>query len=102
LDGKSRMDMLDWAAENFSPSPDPAIPDGQTSSPTDPTLPPRSTKRRLNPLFVEALMRWPTGLSGFDTAAMDVTLWQSAMRMQLSTLCNARRATQPQAGLFDE
>ncbi|KZE08629.1 hypothetical protein [Sphingomonas hankookensis] len=28
------------------------------------------TRRRLNPLFVEWLMGWPEGLSGFDTAAM--------------------------------
>lgn len=28
------------------------------------------TRRRLNPLFVEWLMGWPEGLSGFDTAGM--------------------------------
>lgn len=61
-DGKSRLDMLDYQAEQFHPSPlDQVIPAGPPSSPT---------RRRLNPLFVEWLMGWPTGLSGFDTAAM--------------------------------
>lgn len=91
-DGKSRLDMLDWQAEawstprasdgekggpnmrgskgdqplpaqaaHFQPLPPaPATPDGPTSSPQ---------RRRLNPLFVEWLMGWPEGLSGFDTAA---------------------------------
>ncbi|MFM9829389.1 MAG: hypothetical protein ACKVOB_11695 [Sphingomonas sp.] len=40
--------------------PDHPTPAGQKSSPQ---------RRRLNPLFVEWLMGWPEGLSGFDTAA---------------------------------
>lgn len=40
--------------------PDHPTPAGQKSS---------ETRRRLNPLFVEWLMGWPEGLSGFDTAA---------------------------------
>lgn len=72
-DGKSRMDMLDWRAEHWQPSvrgarafamtdlllPDRPTPSGPKSS---------ETRRRLNPLFVEWLMGWPEGLSGFDTA----------------------------------
>lgn len=60
-DGKSRMDMLDYQAEQgfHSLHPGQPIPDGPTSSPD---------RRRLNPLFVEWLMGWPEGLSGFDTA----------------------------------
>lgn len=41
--------------------PDRPTPSGVKSS---------ETRRRLNPLFVEWLMGWPEGLSGFDTAAM--------------------------------
>ena len=41
--------------------PDRSTPSGPKSS---------ETRRRLNPLFVEWLMGWPEGLSGFDTAAM--------------------------------
>lgn len=40
--------------------PDRPTPSGPRSS---------ETRRRLNPLFVEWLMGWPEGLSGFDTAA---------------------------------
>lgn len=39
--------------------PDRPTPSGEKSS---------ETRRRLNPLFVEWLMGWPEGLSGFDTA----------------------------------
>lgn len=46
-------------AEAFHSHPGQPIPAGQTSSPQ---------RRRLNPLFVEWLMGWPEGLSGFDTA----------------------------------
>lgn len=42
--------------------PDRPTPSGEKSS---------ETRRRLNPLFVEWLMGWPEGLSGFDTAAME-------------------------------
>lgn len=41
--------------------PDRPTPSGERSS---------ETRRRLNPLFVEWLMGWPEGLSGFDTAGM--------------------------------
>jgi hypothetical protein len=40
--------------------PDRQTPSGPKSS---------ETRRRLNPLFVEWLMGWPAGLSGFDTQA---------------------------------
>lgn len=39
-DGKSRMDMLDWAAENYSP-PAPQTIAGEKSSPDGPTSRPR-------------------------------------------------------------
>ncbi|KQM92215.1 hypothetical protein ASE70_14975 [Sphingomonas sp. Leaf22] len=53
---------LERVATTFRPSlPDQPTADGHLSSPQ---------RRRLNPLFVEWLMGWPEGLSGFDTAAM--------------------------------
>ncbi len=45
-----------------------------------------SVKRKLNPIFVEALMRWPTGLSGFERPAMAWTRWQQQQLSYLSTL----------------
>nr|WP_315381341.1 hypothetical protein [uncultured Sphingomonas sp.] len=59
--GRMHMDQLpNFVAHAFQPSlPAPRMPDGPISSPE---------RRSLNPLFVEWLMGWPTGLSGFDTA----------------------------------
>jgi hypothetical protein len=78
-DGKSRLDMLDWQAESWEPSqvetspisscPSQAIGGGEASLTDIPNSNQPSPKRKLNPIFVEALMRWPIGLSGFDTAA---------------------------------
>lgn len=61
--GRMHMDQLpNFVVHAFQPSlPDQPTVDGQPSSPL---------RRRLNPLFVEWLMGWPEGLSGFDTAAM--------------------------------
>lgn len=59
--GRMHLDQLpNFVAHVFQPLP-PALPtpDGPPSSPQ---------RRRLNPLFVEWLMGWPEGLSGFDTA----------------------------------
>jgi hypothetical protein len=57
--GRMHMDQLpNFVAHGFHPSPpDPATPDGPRSS---------QERRSLNPLFVEWLMGWPTGLSGFE------------------------------------
>jgi hypothetical protein len=52
-DGKSRHDMLDWAAESFS-RPDLEMPDGEASSRA-----PRGSRRRLNPAFTAWLMGLP-------------------------------------------
>lgn len=48
--------------------------------------------RILNPLFVEWLMRWPTGWTDFECSATGLTLWQQHMRGYLSTLVTARAA----------
>ncbi len=55
-------------------------------------------KRRLNPIFVEALMRWPTGWTDFGSSATASTLWQQHMRGYVSMLVSAmlgQSATMP-------
>ena len=48
-----------------------------------------SQRRKLNPIFVEALMRWPTGLSGFERQEMAWTRWWLLMPSFLSALYSA-------------
>jgi DNA (cytosine-5)-methyltransferase 1 len=43
-------------------------------------------RRTLNPLFVEALMGWPTGWTGFASVATAWSLWLPRMRFELSQL----------------
>lgn len=43
-------------------------------------------RRTLNPLFVEALMGWPTGWTGFDFAETEWSPWLRRMRCELSQL----------------
>lgn len=72
-DGKSREDILSYQAEQFfHPPSSPARPiaGGSMSSTDSPNSNQPSVKRKLNPIFVEALIRWPTGLSGFERAEM--------------------------------
>lgn len=91
-DGKSRADLLDCQAEQFfhpPSSPDrPIIAAGSTSSTDSPNSNQPSVKRKLNPIFVEALMRWPTGLSGFERQEMAWTLWWQQQRSFLSDLAS--------------
>lgn len=42
--------------------------------------------RTLNPLFVEALMGWPIGWTGFGFAATEWSRWSRLMRGELSRL----------------
>jgi DNA (cytosine-5)-methyltransferase 1 len=44
------------------------------------------TPRTLNPAFVEALMGWPTGWTGFGSAATAWSHWLRRMRSELSQL----------------
>jgi hypothetical protein len=75
---------LERVATSFHPShQDPPTPDGPLSSPS---------RLRLNPLFVEWMMGWPTGLSGFARAETELSRWLLQMRGCLSTL-----ASQPPA-----
>jgi len=55
--------MTSMAGHNISPSP-----------------------RTLNPLFVEALMGWPTGWTGFASVATAWSPWLRRMRYELSRL----------------
>jgi DNA (cytosine-5)-methyltransferase 1 len=43
-------------------------------------------RRSLNPLFVEALMGWPTGWTGFDFAATAWSPWLQRMRSEFLRL----------------
>ena len=105
-DGKSRMDILHYRAEQGFTRPDPAItPHGLQPSCHAPIsrrlwasmiashgrvvsrriLKGRS-RRRLNPLFVGWLMGWPIGHALCACSATEFTLWQQHMRGALSQL----------------
>lgn len=106
-DGKSRMDLLHYQAEQaFDPShflppssPDQTTAAGSTCSTAFPNSSPLSVKRKLNPIFVEALMRWPTGLSGFARQETAWTRWWLLMPSYLSALASAC-ATSDQMEMF--
>lgn len=101
-DGKSREDILSYQAEQFfRPPSSPAQPiaGGSTSSTDSPNSNQPSVKRKLNPIFVEALMRWPTGLSGFERQEMVWTRWWLLMPSFLSALYSASEAEE-QMDLF--
>ena len=105
-DGKSRMDILHYRAEQGFTRPAPAItPDGLRSSPHAPISRPLwasmiashgrvvsrrilkgRSRRRLNPLFVGWLMGWPIGHALCACSATEFTLWQQHMRGALSQL----------------
>lgn len=105
-DGKSRMDILHYRAEQGFTRPDPAImSDGRRSSHHAPISRPLwasmiashgrvasrrilkgRSRRRLNPLFVGWLMGWPIGHALCACSATEFTLWQQHMRGALSQL----------------
>ena len=105
-DGKSRMDILHYRAEQGFTRPDPAImPDGWRSSPHAPISRPLwasmiashgravsrrvlkgRARRRLNPLFVGWLMGWPIGHALCACSATEFILWLQHMRGALSQL----------------
>jgi hypothetical protein len=74
----------------FHPPSSPAQPiaGGSMSSTDGPNSNQPSVKRKLNPIFVEALMRWPTGLSGFERQGTAWTRWWLLMPSYLSALCS--------------
>jgi hypothetical protein len=105
-DGKSRMDILHYRAEQGFTRPDPGIMlDGQRSSPHAPISRPLwasmiashgrvvsrrilkgRSRRRLNPLFVGWLMGLPIGHALCACSATEFTRWQQHMRGDLSQL----------------
>ena len=108
-DGKSRMDILHYRAEQGFTRPDPPIArHGPRSSPHAPISRPLwasliashgrvvsrrilkgRARRRLNPLFVGWLMGWPIGHALCACSATEFTLWQQHMRGALSRLPTA-------------
>ena len=101
------MDLLHYQAEqgfdlHFLPpsSPDQPTAAGSTCSTASPNSSPPSAKRKLNPIFVEALMRWPTGLSGFARQETAWTRWWLLMPSYLSALVSASEPDTQQMDLF--
>ena len=105
-DGKSRMDILHYRAEQGFTRPTPVItPDGRQPCSHTPISRPLwasmiashgrvtcrrilkgRSRRRLNPLFVGWLMGWPIGHALCACSAMEFTLWLQRMRGALSQL----------------
>ena len=105
-DGKSRMDILHYRAEQGFTRPDPATTaHGRRCFPHAPISRPLwasmiashgpvvcrrilkgRSRRRLNPLFVGWLMGWPIGHALCACSATAFTLWQQHMRGALSAL----------------
>jgi hypothetical protein len=108
-DGKSRMDILHYRAEQgFTRPVLVTIPHGQRSLPHAPISRPLwasmiashgrvvsrrilkgRARQRLNPLFVGWLMGWPIGHALSACSATEFTLWQQHMRGALSALAMA-------------
>ena len=89
-----------WTDTLLPSSPDQPIAGGSMSSTDGPNSNQPSVKRKLNPIFVEALMRWPTGLSGFARPETAWTRWWQLMPSYLSMLCCTAEAEQ--GDLFGE
>jgi len=105
-DGKSRMDILHYRAEQGFTHPDPVTTaHGRQTFPHAPISRPlwasmiashgrvvsrrilkARARRRLNPLFVGWLMGWPIGHALCACSAMEFTLWRRHMRGALSQL----------------
>jgi hypothetical protein len=102
--GTAHQAMLCNVAASFHPpsSLDQRIAGGSTSSTASPNSNQPSVRRKLNPIFVEALMRWPTGLSGFERQATAWTRWWLLMPSFLSTLCSPAASGPEQIPLFGE
>lgn len=101
--GKLRDDMLHFQAEQlFLPpsSPAQATADGSMCLTDSLNSNRHSAKRKLNPIFVEALMRWPTGLSGFERQETAWTRWWQLQRSYLWAL-DWESSREIQGGLFD-
>jgi len=95
--GSLHLDQLPNFVEHvfrLPSSPDQPIAGGSMSSTAGPNSNQPSVKRKLNPIFVEALMRWPTGLSGFERQEMALIRFAQLMPSFLSALCSQREEKQ--------
>lgn len=94
--------LAEVAELHFLPPSFPAqpIPAGSKCSTASPNSNQPSAKRKLNPIFVEALMRWPTGLSGFERQETAWTQWWQLQRSYLSALDWGSSAPGTQAELI--
>lgn len=81
-------------------SPAPPIDAGPICSTDSPNTNQPSVRRKLNPIFVEALIRWPTGLSGFARPETAWTRWWQLMPSYLSALCSQGSEGPEQGSLF--
>jgi hypothetical protein len=77
-------------------SPARHIHDGESCSPSALNSHPRSTKRRLNVFFVEALMRWPQGWTDCACSATALILWRRHMLSFVSMLGTSNAPAQMQ------
>ncbi len=104
--GGHTVNLEDQAEQGFDlhflPPSSPAQPTaaGSTCSIASPNSSPPSARRKLNPIFVEALMRWPTGLSGFARQETAWTRWWLLMPSYLSALVSASEPDTQQMDLF--
>lgn len=91
-----QMMLCNVAEQFFDPSSfqGPLIAAGATSSTNGPNSNQPFQKKKLNPIFVEALMRWPTGLSGFARPATVLTPWLQQQRGFVLALCSSDPAEQ--------
>lgn len=93
--GGHQVNLQDVACFFRPPSsPDQPIAGGSMSSTDGPNTNQPSVKRKLNPIFVEALMRWPTGLSGFERQETAWTQWWQLMPSYVLALCSQKPAAQ--------
>ena len=95
--------LIQQAERDFSlppSSPAPATAGGSMCSTDTPNSNQPSVRRKLNPIFVEALMRWPTGLSGFERQETAWTRWWQLQRSYLSALDWGSSAMNDQGELF--
>lgn len=80
----------------YSPLAPPTSTGGQTSLNRIYHLLPRSVKRKLNPNFVDWLMGWPTGWSGYRAVGMEsFHLWRRMHISALMRICGAHVQTEP-------
>lgn len=81
---KSHRGGLIAQTQSFPQGPAPST-NGRKSS---------TTRRSLNPLFVEWLMGWPIGWTDCASQEMELSLWLQHMRGALSNLATCEQAEQ--------